>query len=97
MRYFLLVFLALFLFSCNPKKADLPVDRESQIRDSIQKVKDQAYNYTQVYAAEMIRNVLESKVPGHRLHNMDSELYSSEFLPKAYTENEFFPFKDETL
>lgn len=91
MRYISLVLSALFLFSCNSKTVEVPVDRESQLLDSIQKVNDQAYNYTQVYAAEMIRTVLESQVPGHRLSNSGNELYSSVFLPKAYTENDFFP------
>ncbi len=91
MRYLYLVFFAAIFFSCNSDKTEVPVDRESQIRDSIQTVKDQAYNYTQVYAAERIRNVFETRGPGNHFHIGNSELYSTKFLPKVYTENEFFP------
>jgi len=91
MRYLSFVFIALILFSCNSKTTDVPADRDSQIRDSIQTVKDQAYNYTQVYSAEMIRNVFEIRGSGNHFRIRGIELYSTEFLPKVYTENEFFP------
>lgn len=91
MRYLIFVFSVLILFSCNSKTNVEPVDRHKQLLDSIQDVKDQNYNYTQVYAAKMIRDVLESKTRGNPFHIREGDLYSSVYLPKAYIANDFFP------
>lgn len=91
MRHLPLVFILLMLFSCKSRVNNDEPDSEARIRDSIQAVKDKAYNYSRVYAAGMIRNVFEVRNSRNLFETDGTELYSTVFLPGVYTENAFYP------
>jgi murein L,D-transpeptidase YcbB/YkuD len=81
------------MFACNDasKKTTLPLDREAIIRDSLQKIRIAKFEYGRVVSAGVIREVFETRETGRNFQIQGIELYSSELLPKVYTESEFKP------
>lgn len=93
MRYLVIVISILFMAACNSreKKTEIPVDYEALRLDSLRKVKAARFAEARISAADLIREVIESRQPGDRFRALDVDLYSSVLLPGQYIESSFMP------
>ena len=92
MRYLVIVISILFLAACDGrKKPEIPVDYEPIRLDSLRKVKAARFAEARISAADLIREVIESRQPGDRFRALDVDLYSSVLLPGQYIESSFMP------
>lgn len=89
-----LAFFLAFSFSCErgPKKQATEAPTIISPEDSIRQLRDSIFQATVVSAAEHIRHVMESRLPGERYRIQQTELYSSVLLPRFYTSIYFQPW-----
>lgn len=89
-----LAFFLAFSFSCErvPKKQATEAPAIISPEDSLRQLRDSIFQATVASAAEHIRFVMESRLPGERYRIQNSVLYSSVLLPRFYTNIYFQPW-----
>lgn len=89
-----LAFFLILSFSCvrGPKKQATEAPTVISSEDSLRQLKDSIFQATVASAAEHIRFVMESRLPGERYRIQQTELYSSVLLPRFYTNIYFQPW-----